>query len=65
MTSALDKQSYTVTSTLNPVAYIAYHGGADMIEVNILRTWVCRGYTGNGLDQCRSPEQLLAKNNLQ
>ena len=34
-----------VTSTLNPVAYIAYHGGSDSIEVNLLRSWQCMGDT--------------------
>lgn len=34
-----------VTSTLNPVAYIAYHGGNEAIEVNLLRSWQCMGNT--------------------
>ena len=34
-----------VTSTLNPVAYIAYHGGNESIEVNLLRSWQCMGDT--------------------
>lgn len=34
-----------VTSTLNPVAYIAYHGGSESIEVNLLRSWQCMGNT--------------------
>lgn len=55
-----DNQSYTVVSTLNPVAYQAYHGGADSIEINLVRTWTCAGYTGNGIDLCESPEEQLA-----
>jgi hypothetical protein len=34
-----------VTSTLNPVAYIAYHGGNESVEVNLLRSWQCMGNT--------------------
>ncbi len=34
-----------VTSTLNPVSYIAYHGGNESIEVNLLRSWQCMGDT--------------------
>jgi hypothetical protein len=34
-----------VTSTLNPVSYIAYHGGAEAVEVNLLRSWQCMGNT--------------------
>ena len=55
-----DNQSQLVVSTLNPVAYQAYHGGTDAIEVNIVRTWTCAGYTGNGIDICESPEEQLA-----
>jgi hypothetical protein len=34
-----------VTSTLNPVSYIAYHGGNTNVEVNLLRSWQCMGDT--------------------
>ena len=34
-----------VTSTLNPISYMAYHGGKDSIEVNLLRSWQCMGNT--------------------
>jgi hypothetical protein len=34
-----------VTSTLDPIAYIAYHGGAESVEVNLLRSWQCMGNT--------------------
>lgn len=34
-----------VTSTLNPLSYIAYHGGKESIEVNLLRSWQCMGDT--------------------
>lgn len=34
-----------VTSTLDPVSYIAYHGGQESVEVNLLRSWQCMGNT--------------------
>jgi hypothetical protein len=37
--------SELVTSTLNPIAYIAYHGGNESVEVNLLRSWQCMGDT--------------------
>lgn len=36
-----------VTSTLDPVSYLAYHGGSQTIEINILRSWQCMGNTAN------------------
>jgi len=36
-----------VTSTLNPLAYVAYHGGKESVEVNLLRSWQCMGDTSN------------------
>ena len=37
--------SELVTSTLDPIAYVAYHGGQDSVEVNLLRSWQCMGNT--------------------
>ncbi|MDD4974802.1 MAG: hypothetical protein PHY93_10655 [Bacteriovorax sp.] len=34
-----------VTSTLDPIAYVAYHGGQESVEVNLLRSWQCMGNT--------------------
>ena len=34
-----------VTSTLNPVSYLAYHGGGESLEINLLRSWQCMGNT--------------------
>lgn len=34
-----------VTSTLDPIAYVAYHGGDESVEVNLLRSWQCMGNT--------------------
>ncbi len=34
-----------VTSTLDPKSYLAYHGGKESLEANLLRSWVCLGNT--------------------
>jgi hypothetical protein len=34
-----------VTSTLDPKSYLAYHGGREAVEVNLLRSWMCVGNT--------------------
>lgn len=40
-----ERLNQIVSSTLNPRAYVAYHGGAGMISVDLLRTWICPGNT--------------------
>ena len=37
--------SELVTSTLDPISYVAYHGGNESVEVNLLRSWQCMGNT--------------------
>lgn len=44
-----------VTSTLDPVSYTAYNGGNSMLSVDLLRTWICPGYTGGSKATCDSP----------
>lgn len=46
---------HMVTSTLDPVSYIAYNGGKSLLEVDLLRTWICPGYTGLSKQTCNSP----------
>ncbi len=41
----INNNSEIVTSTLNPISYLAYHGGKDSIEINLLRSWQCMGNT--------------------
>ena len=53
--SPKDNSHYIVTSSLDPVTYVTYHGGSDTIEVDLLRTWTCEGYTGASHDLCVSP----------
>ena len=53
--SPKDSSQYIVTSSLDPVTYVTYHGGSDTIEVDLLRTWTCEGYTGGSRQLCESP----------
>lgn len=48
-----------VISTLNPVAYRAYHGGQS-IDLTLMRTWMCVGYTGQGRNPCPAPGEKAA-----
>lgn len=43
-----------IVSTLNPQIYQRYHGGS-LITVDLLRTWICPGYTGRGTKPCDHP----------
>jgi hypothetical protein len=56
--------TYNVLSTLNPVSYKAYHGGASNIQIDLLRTWICPGHTGNKQDYCPSPYEDMMKNGV-
>jgi hypothetical protein len=56
---SMDQQSYLVTSSLNPVSYQAYHGGADALEVDLVRTWSCPGHTGGMKNTCPAPLEAM------
>lgn len=43
-----------VLSTLDPRSYKSYHG-ANLLKVELLRTWLCPGYTGKNKEYCKSP----------
>ena len=49
-------ESYLVTSTLTPDAYISYHGGSEVIALDLVQTWVCLGHTGQK-PICDNPAQ--------
>lgn len=51
---ATKAQAQYIVSTLNPQMYQAYHGGA-FVSVDLLRTWICPGYTGKGQKICDHP----------
>jgi hypothetical protein len=55
-----DKGTYIVTSTLFPSAYLAYHGG-DSIQIDLLKSWLCPGYTGGLKKICSSPYEAFTK----
>lgn len=60
----LENSTYTVTSSLNPISYVYYHGGPGLVQVDLVRTWMCKGYTGGGMNICKSPlEKMLDQEN--
>jgi len=55
-----------ITSTLSPVTYIAYHGGSNLISLDLMRTWICPGHTGNKKEICANPySKLIAQEVIQ
>lgn len=54
-----DQKSYIVTSTLHPRGYETYHGGSEALKIDLLRSWTCRGYTGNKRPICPSPTSAI------
>ena len=53
----IDNKGYLVTSTLDPVSYLSYHGGNSSLRVDLLRSWMCKGHTGNQQAPCNGPEE--------
>jgi hypothetical protein len=50
-----------IVSTLDPQSYLAYHGGlAGPLKVQLLRTWMCFGHTGQK-KICDSPLKTFAE----
>ncbi len=49
-----------IVSTLNPQMYKSYHG-SPFISADLLRTWICPGYTGQGKKICDHPYDQEAK----
>jgi hypothetical protein len=50
-------------STLDPVGYLAYHGGSRSLDLSLLRTWICKGNTSyiTTCDPPKKPEELIGK----
>lgn len=44
---SMDQKSHVVTSTLDPQSYLAYHGGANTLKIDMVRSWMCYGDTSN------------------
>lgn len=57
--TAKENDARLVTSTLDPVSYKAYHGGAESIRLDLVRTWTCPGHTGNRRPVCPPPEETM------
>ena len=51
----IKNEAYTVTSFLDPISFLAYRGGNGSLKLHLLRTWMCRGYTGAYKSVCLSP----------
>ncbi len=52
--SQKDPYAYLTLSTLDPVSFVSYHGGSTFVKVELMRTWMCPGYTGHNYF-CKSP----------
>lgn len=50
-----ESEAHIVTSTLDPVSYMAYHGGETSLKIDLMRSWTCEGHTGNFADYCAGP----------
>ena len=59
--SADQPNARIVLSTLNPISYLAYHGGGSLISADLLRTWMCPGHTGNKIAFCPSPYEKVVE----
>ena len=49
-----------IVSTFNPQMFQRYHGGS-FVTVDLLRTWICPGYTGRRKAVCGHPYDKEAK----
>lgn len=56
---AQDQNAYIITSTLDPVSFRAYKSGSLNVKVDLMRTWMCAGYTGYQNDYCTSPYEVM------
>ncbi len=50
----LEGKTFIIVSTLDPIGFSSYHGGGDVINIDLLRTWMCYGNTAKK-DICHSP----------
>jgi len=51
--------SQIVISSYDPQTFISYHGGSNLVKLDLLRTWICPGHTGHRADYCDSPYKKL------
>jgi hypothetical protein len=57
--SSKNSEGVIIQSTLDPTSYLAYNGGSQFVSIDLLRTWICPGNTGQGKDTCPSPYKKL------
>lgn len=61
-TSDYQSKPHIVTSTLDPVSYLSYHGGETSIKIDLMRSWTCQGHTGGMQEPCLGPlERSIAQ----
>ncbi len=49
-------ENYIITSTLSPKNFPTYHGGESSLKITLLKSWICKGYTGGFQGLCPSPQ---------
>jgi len=54
----VDQGPFLDQSTLDPISYLAYHGGKNLIDISLLRTWICRGNTSY-IKTCSPPQKTF------
>lgn len=64
ITSPDQEKTHIRVSSLDPQSFIAYNGGMKLVSVDLLRTWICPGHTGNKQEYCPSPYAKLTKEML-
>jgi hypothetical protein len=52
--TATKADSRYIVSSMNPENYRRFHGGS-LVTIDLLRTWICPGYTGRGTTPCDHP----------
>ena len=60
--SSVSRDPYLITSTLSPTSYLAYHGGEQSLNIDLLRTWMCYGNTSYK-ETCPPPLNVGLNNN--
>jgi len=61
--SNIDDQptSQIIRSTLPPRTYLTYYSAHGNLKVDLMRTWICPGYTGRFKNLCNSPYDKFLK----
>jgi len=49
-----------IVSTINPQMFKSYHGG-NSVSIDLMRTWICPGYTGSRKPVCDHPYDKAAQ----